>query len=113
MQRRASRFPPDSRQLARMLPPALARSMGQSGWVAGLCLFRTIRVVFYQQLAIDVFRDRTDLYANPNVWPSILEGLRSSEFFVLLASPEAGKSPWVCKEIDFWIANREPQKLLL
>ncbi|GAF76593.1 unnamed protein product, partial [marine sediment metagenome] len=36
-----------------------------------------------------------------------------SEYFILMASPEAAGSRWVQKEIDYWLKSRSPEKLLI
>jgi WD40 repeat protein len=61
---------------------------------------------WYRLRAIRVFRDKTTLAATPALWPSIEKALGESEFFLLLASPEAASSPWVQREIAFWIERR-------
>jgi hypothetical protein len=38
--------------------------------------------------------------------------LDSSEFFVLLASPEAAGSPWVNREIEHWVATKSAERVL-
>lgn len=45
-----------------------------------------------RQRALRVFRDDASLSANPGLWSSIQSALDRSEFFVLLASPEAAMS---------------------
>jgi WD40 repeat protein len=60
-----------------------------------------------------VFRDNASLSANPGLWSAIEEALASSEWFVLMASPEAAQSPWVGREVSWWLANRSPQRLLV
>ena len=45
--------------------------------------------------ALHVFRDETGLSTNPHLWSSIEHALDTSEWFVLLASPEAAQSEWV------------------
>ena len=63
--------------------------------------------------ALEIFRDKTNLSVSPGLWPSIEKALSESEYFILMASPEAGKSKWVRKEIDFWLENRSPDKILI
>src|SRR3712207_9559591 len=55
---------------------------------------------FLRLRALRVFRDEASLSANPGLWSSIEESLEASRFFILLASPEAARSPWVGREID-------------
>jgi hypothetical protein len=56
-----------------------------------------------QPWAIRVFRDETDLTASPAAWPKIKAALDQSNYFVLLASPEAAASKWVPKELCYWL----------
>jgi hypothetical protein len=68
---------------------------------------------WYRLRTIKIFRDETNLSVSPSLWPSILEALKSAEYFILLASPEAARSKWVQKELEYWINNRSVQKLLI
>lgn len=68
---------------------------------------------WYQLRTFKVFRDKTSLSANPALWPSIEKALSESEFFILLASPVAGKSIWVRREVEWWLANRSVEKLFI
>lgn len=63
--------------------------------------------------ACDVFLDRTSLGADPSVWRSILSHLEGSRWLLLLASPEAATSPWCNQELDWWLAHRGPERLLI
>jgi TIR domain len=60
-----------------------------------------------------VFRDQSELPVSPSLWRSVEGALNESEFFILLASPEAAQSPWVNKEVHFWCSNRSIDTLLL
>lgn len=68
---------------------------------------------WYQLRSIRVFRDKTSLAANPALWPSIETALNESEYFLLLASPQATQSPWVEREIKWWLQNRSIENLLI
>jgi tetratricopeptide (TPR) repeat protein len=68
---------------------------------------------WYQRRALRVFRDDTSLSATPHLWPSIEQALGQSRFLVLLASPEAAASPWVGKEIAYWLAHKSTDTLLI
>ncbi|GIH07809.1 hypothetical protein Rhe02_58760 [Rhizocola hellebori] len=68
---------------------------------------------WYQRRAIRVFRDDASLTANPGLWSSIVEALDQSEFFVLLASPEAAQSEWVRREVSHWLHHRPVGTLLI
>jgi WD40 repeat protein len=62
--------------------------------------------------ALHVFRDETGLSTNPHLWSSIEAALDSSEWFVLLASPEAARSEWVNREIAHWMATKPADRVL-
>src|ERR1700686_3822680 len=62
--------------------------------------------------ALRVFRDDANLSVNPHLWESIQEALDESEYFVLLASPDAAASRWVNREIEHWTANKPADRLL-
>ncbi|MER7443502.1 TIR domain-containing protein [Micromonospora avicenniae] len=68
---------------------------------------------WYRMRAIRVFRDDANLSASPDLWASIELALASSEWFVLMASPEAARSEWVNREVAWWAANRSPDRLLI
>src|SRR3954451_25183774 len=48
---------------------------------------------WYRQRAVRVFLDEATLSANAALWGAIEQALLASEFFVLLASPDAARSP--------------------
>lgn len=66
-----------------------------------------------QLRALRVFRDDASLSANPGLWSSIDQALSQSEFFILLASPEAARSEWVSKEVAWWCRNKPIHRLLI
>jgi WD40 repeat protein len=68
---------------------------------------------WYALRAMRVFRDETNLAISPHLWGEIEKALGASEFFLLLASPQAAASKWVPKEVDFWLKNRSASKLLI
>jgi WD40 repeat protein len=68
---------------------------------------------WYRLRAMRVFRDKTSLAVNPGLWPSIERALSQSDYFVLLASPTAAASPWVRRELGYWLSQRSPQTLLV
>src|SRR4051794_4099986 len=63
---------------------------------------------WYRLRALRVFRDDASLTANPDLWGSIEAALRSARYFVLLASPNAASSPWVAREVAFWLEHKSP-----
>jgi WD40 repeat protein len=60
---------------------------------------------WYRPRALRIFRDTASLSANPGLWRSIERALSSSKWLVLMASPEAAQSPWVNREISWWLEN--------
>jgi tetratricopeptide (TPR) repeat protein len=68
---------------------------------------------WYQRRALRVFRDDTSLSATPQLWPSIEQALSQSRFLILLASPEAAASPWVNKEVAYWLEHKSADTLLI
>jgi WD40 repeat protein len=68
---------------------------------------------WYRRRALRVFRDNTSLSASPELWPAIERALKTSRYFVLLASPEAARSPWVDQEVRWWLENRSPATMLI
>ena len=69
---------------------------------------------WYRLRALRVFRDKTGLGVTHELWPSIKEALLQSEYFILLASPEAAQSEWVQREVACWLDERKaPAQLLI
>src|SRR5262245_66115802 len=68
---------------------------------------------WYQRRALRIFRDDTSLTATPHLWPSIEQALGDSRFLIFMASPEAAASPWVGKEIDYWLEHKSADTLLI
>jgi MTH538 TIR-like domain (DUF1863) len=60
-----------------------------------------------------VFRDKASLSASPELWGSIEAALRDSRWLIVLASPEAARSPWVDREVAWWLANKSADRILL
>lgn len=68
---------------------------------------------WYRLRAMQVFRDETSLAMTPTLWPSIQRALRESEYFLLLASPQAAQSQWVQQEVDWWLEHRSADTLFI
>src|SRR5262245_7748322 len=68
---------------------------------------------WYRARAARVFRDDTNLAATPRLWPAIQAAMADSAWFVLLASPDAARSRWVRREIEWWLANRPVDRIIL
>ena len=63
--------------------------------------------------ALRVFRDESNLSANPDIWQAIEEAIKNTEYFILLASPKAAKSEWVLKELESFLKNHHSSKVLI
>ncbi|WP_136810852.1 toll/interleukin-1 receptor domain-containing protein [Desulfosediminicola flagellatus] len=74
---------------------------------------RSFAKPWYRLRSMRVFRDTTNLAANPALWDSIQNALAESEYFLLLASPQAAQSFWVEREIKWWLDNRSIEKMLI
>jgi WD40 repeat protein len=68
---------------------------------------------WYRRRALRIFRDDASLSTNPALWESIRQALTASEFFILLASPEAARSDWVGRELAHWLETRSHRTVLV
>jgi TIR domain/WD domain, G-beta repeat len=68
---------------------------------------------WYARGKVRVFRDQTSLAAAPGLWAEIERHLADAAWFVLMASPEAAESPWVRKEVQWWLQHRAADRLLV
>ena len=48
--------------------------------------------------ALRVFRDKTDLAANPDLWGKVSDAMDRSRYLIVVLSPRAAASEWVDKE---------------
>jgi WD40 repeat protein len=76
------------------------------------CL-ETLAKPLYQRKALWIFRDEPSLAATESLWPTIQGAMESSRYFILLASPDAARSPWVRRELTWWMHNRDSHTLLI
>ncbi|WP_241678936.1 TIR domain-containing protein [Streptomyces lasalocidi] len=67
----------------------------------------------FRPMGMSVFRDVTSLPATHDLWQSIQRELARSRYLILLASPEAAASPWVAKEVDYWLRERDSEHLII
>ncbi len=58
-----------------------------------------------------VFKDTTDLSGGV-LEKAIKEGLASSKFLIVICSPRAAKSPWVCKEVQEFIDSGREEYII-
>ncbi|HXY64018.1 MAG TPA: TIR domain-containing protein, partial [Mycobacterium sp.] len=66
-----------------------------------------------QLRALRVFRDDTNLTANPDLWAKITEALDGSRFMIVVLSPQSAASHWVNEEIKHWLEQRGHDGLML
>ena len=62
---------------------------------------------WWRRRAVRVFRDQTDLSAEPAAWSAIASALDASEWLILIASPKAAESKWVMREVRLWLGDRD------
>jgi len=67
----------------------------------------------FKRRALKIFRDANDLSASPDLWGKIVDGLNSSDYFILLASPGSAQSHWCGKEIDHWKEHKPMDHFLI
>lgn len=68
---------------------------------------------WYARRALRIFRDDSSLSATPHLWPTIEQALSGSRYFILLASAESAKSPWVDKEVAHWLERNSIDTVLI
>ena len=68
---------------------------------------------WYRLRALRVFQDEASLGANTGLWTSIEQALSASDYFLLLASPDAASSPWVGRECEYWSRSKPAGNLLV
>ncbi|WP_320777447.1 TIR domain-containing protein [Streptomyces sp. CRN 30] len=68
---------------------------------------------WYRWRSSRIFRDVVNLSATPSMWPDIERALSRAEWLILMASPAAAKSPWVRKEIRWWLQHRAADRILI
>lgn len=59
-----------------------------------------------------IFRDREELHASSDLQQSLEDALANSRFLIVVCSPGAARSPWVCREIELFARLRGPQFIL-
>ena len=68
---------------------------------------------WYKIRNLNIFRDESSLTATPHLWPNIQKALDESEYLIYMASPVSASSHWVSKEIEYWVANKSIDNLLI
>jgi WD40 repeat protein len=68
---------------------------------------------WYRLRAIRVFRDDASMSANTALWSNIEQGLRQSEWFVLIASPAAAASQYVANEVTWWLQHKSADRIII
>src|SRR3954453_8673123 len=93
----------------------ISYSHAQSADVAEALQFELERFAkpWYRQRQLKVFRDESSLAADPGLWLSIESALDLSRWFILVASPKAAQSPWVQREVEWWVNNRSTRSMLI
>ncbi|MBF6061377.1 TIR domain-containing protein [Nocardia terpenica] len=68
---------------------------------------------WYRPPRVRIFLDYSGISVGPRLRAKIEAGLARSRWLVVIASPEARRSTWVDREIDWWLTHRSVDTLLL
>jgi WD40 repeat protein len=68
---------------------------------------------WYRLRALHIFRDKTNVPVTPRLWSTLQSALDDSDYFILLVSPEAARSEWVQREIEHWLQQHPPDRILM
>ncbi|GGX48118.1 toll/interleukin-1 receptor domain-containing protein [Streptomyces chryseus] len=90
-----------SQEAGRKLAPALQRAV------------ETFAKPWYRRRGLRVFRDSTHVHATSSLWGTIESALAESSCFILMASPGAARSPWVNREVEWWLQHRHVSRLYI
>jgi hypothetical protein len=69
-------------------------------------------IPWYRRARLDIFRDQTNLAAEPHLWEAIATALHRAEHLILLASPETASSVWVQREVTAWLETHPPTQMV-
>ena len=67
---------------------------------------------WWRRRALRIFRDEASLSANPHLWSSIVDAMETSDWFVLLLSPDAAASEWVDREVEYWLDHKDRDRII-
>lgn len=68
---------------------------------------------WHRRRGLEIFRDGGNLNLSAHLWGSIEQALSGSRFLIYLASPAAARSPWIARELEYWIRHRDVDHLIL
>lgn len=74
---------------------------------------KRLNIPWFRKSKLTVFRDRTSMASSSDLTDSIKQSLTQSKYFVLIASPESARSPWVRQEIDYWFSLGRAERFLI
>lgn len=63
--------------------------------------------------ALQCFRDVSDQGTNADLDADLRSRIDASRYLLLIATPGAAESPWVVKEIEYWLATKDHHSLLI
>jgi len=63
--------------------------------------------------ALRVFRDATELAANPDLWGKVTDAMDRSRYLIVVLSPQAAASEWVNKEVAHWLQRQHFRSIRL
>lgn len=60
-----------------------------------------------------VFRDEEELPISSDLSESIQTALRATQYLILICSPEASASPWVAREVDYFLQHHDASRIFV
>ena len=60
-----------------------------------------------------VFRDEEELPISSDLTGSICTALDASKYLIVICSPEASQSPWVAREINYFLRNHDARNIFV
>jgi WD40 repeat protein len=68
---------------------------------------------WYRSRALHLFLDKRSFGADPELWPAIDREMNDSDWFVLVASPQAAASDGVNHEVSWWLRERSAGSMVI
>lgn len=68
---------------------------------------------WYKGRNTHIYRDETNLSANPDFWQSLKDAIDHSNFCIYIASKEGSKSKWVQRELDYWLSRNGIETIII
>lgn len=63
--------------------------------------------------ALRLYRDETNLSANPDLWLTIQKALNQSTHLLLIACPQSANSEGVQREVSYWLETKDASSIII